>query len=182
MSAVPTLYSYVVAADSGVAPNPLGGMCSLVVCKPEIRLHATVGDWVAGTGAGERQGRLVYAMRVTDKMTMGEYYTRFPDRADALYDFTYDPPHQREEGPHGAKDYDRDIRGKYALLSDHFYYFGKDAPTLPEHLRGMVKSGRGHRSVSNAPYVEPFISWVEHTYEANCIYGYSSVFVPLGKK
>ncbi len=37
------LYSYVVVHDHGVAPDPSGGLCSLVICKPKIRLRASVG-------------------------------------------------------------------------------------------------------------------------------------------
>ena len=40
------LYSYVITRDYGFAPNPFGGICTLATCKPGIRNHATVGDWV----------------------------------------------------------------------------------------------------------------------------------------
>ena len=45
------LYSYIVARDFGFAPNPFYGFCTLATCKPKIREHASVGDWVVGTGA-----------------------------------------------------------------------------------------------------------------------------------
>src|SRR5882762_6472831 len=45
------LYSYVVARDFGFAPNPFYGFCTLATCKPRIRAHACVGDWVLGTGS-----------------------------------------------------------------------------------------------------------------------------------
>jgi hypothetical protein len=41
---VPELYSYVVVKDSGIAPHPYGGLCSLALCKPVIRRRADVGD------------------------------------------------------------------------------------------------------------------------------------------
>ena len=165
-----------VAADTGVAPNPFGGICTLVVCKPGIRRTAQVGDWVAGTAAagafptGDARNRLIYAMKVTAKMTMAQYDKRYRDRVDALYDFSQVPPYQRS-GPHTAKEYETDLSGEYVLLSEHFFYFGEDAPRLPEHLRGLIKRGPGHRSVSNAQYVEPFVRWIENTYEANRLYG-----------
>lgn len=55
----------------------------MVICKPAIRRTAQVGDWVAGTGAKyarladgkpkNMSGRLVYAMKITDKLSMPDY-------------------------------------------------------------------------------------------------------------
>jgi hypothetical protein len=41
------IYSYVVRYDSGFAPNPFYGYCTLATCKPDIRRGAEVGDLVA---------------------------------------------------------------------------------------------------------------------------------------
>jgi hypothetical protein len=79
------IYSYVVEHDSGLSPNPTGGFCTLAFCKftrdgitPNIVELARVGDWVAGTGGkcgtSAGHGRLVYAMRVTEKMTLRDYF------------------------------------------------------------------------------------------------------------
>lgn len=107
------LYSYVLRYDSGLAPNPFFGTCTLVVCKPRIRRSAQVGDWVVGLcpaaqrraafGDAETPG-VVYAMEVTDALEMEAYdaHTRavlpgkIPDplsddparrAGDSLYDF-----------------------------------------------------------------------------------------------
>lgn len=40
------IYSYVVRYDSGFAPNPFYGYCTLATCKPDIRRAAEVGDWL----------------------------------------------------------------------------------------------------------------------------------------
>ena len=45
----PDLFSYTVDTDSGFAPNPFGGICTLACCKPKIRQSANVQDWVIGT-------------------------------------------------------------------------------------------------------------------------------------
>jgi len=73
-----TLYSYCIPFDDGAAPNPYWGTCTLVICKPVIRRKAQVGDWIVGTGSkdspiGNINEKLVYAMKVTQKMTMKEY-------------------------------------------------------------------------------------------------------------
>ncbi|MGA3124805.1 MAG: hypothetical protein ABSF69_29000 [Polyangiaceae bacterium] len=79
----PRLYSYCIPVDDGAAPNPYWGVCTLAICKPRIRATATAGDWIAGTGAKfarlgdggskDMSGKLVFAMRVTQKVTMAEY-------------------------------------------------------------------------------------------------------------
>jgi len=50
----------------------------LVICKPQIRRAAQVGDWIVGTGPakspiGDIRGMMIYAMQVTGKMSMREY-------------------------------------------------------------------------------------------------------------
>ena len=44
--------------------------------SPEIRQYAAIGDWVVGTGSKKRnrQGFIVYAMRVTEAITFNEYW------------------------------------------------------------------------------------------------------------
>jgi hypothetical protein len=173
---VTELYSYVVVHDHGVAPDPSGGLCSLVICKPKSRLRASEGDWVAGCGArtNDLGGRLIYAMRVTEKITMAEYFERFGgQRRDAIYDFSQDPPLQHKTGPHGENEYKTDLGGKYALLSEHFYYFASDnALELPEHLSAISNIQRNHRRPKNKPFVEPFVAWIEGLgYKPNRLYG-----------
>src|SRR6266567_355065 len=74
----PTLFSYCIPYDDGAAPNPFWGLCTLAICKPIIRRVANIGDWIVGTGSvnspiRDISGKVVYAMRVTQKKTMGEY-------------------------------------------------------------------------------------------------------------
>jgi hypothetical protein len=70
------LFSYVVARDFGFAPNPFFGVCTLATCKPDIREHATVGDWVAGLAsvADRRDPSLVYVMRVDEILSYDAYW------------------------------------------------------------------------------------------------------------
>jgi len=73
------LYTYCLRYDDGAAPNPFWETCTLTICKPAIRRIASIGDWVAGTGSknvkehGDLSKKLVYAMKITDKMTLKEY-------------------------------------------------------------------------------------------------------------
>src|SRR5947207_192301 len=82
---MPKLFSYVVHHDYGLSPNPSGGYCTLAFCKyrradgmPNVVGLAKTDGWVAGTGGKSKlsagHGRLVYAMKVTDKLTLREYF------------------------------------------------------------------------------------------------------------
>jgi len=46
------VFSCVVRRDSGFAPNPFEGHCTIATCEPQIRRIASVGDCVLGTGSG----------------------------------------------------------------------------------------------------------------------------------
>ncbi|MBN2878495.1 MAG: hypothetical protein JXN65_02585 [Clostridia bacterium] len=76
------LFTYVVKHDSGFAPNPFGGYCTLACCKPKIR--KTAGKlcasgksvWIIGlTPANKGLGnKMIYAMKVTEALTFSEYF------------------------------------------------------------------------------------------------------------
>lgn len=182
----PLLYSYCVRHDDGAAPNPFWGVCTLVICKPDIRRTAQVGDWVVGTGSvnapdgkgglRDLSGRLVYAMRVTNKLPMADYDKhcrkklrgKIPDWdskkqkkrvGDCIYDFGGRTVKMRP-GVHGPENMAKDLRGKFALLSTDFYYFGCKPILLPASLRGIVKDTQGHRNHENAEYFERFVTWI----------------------
>ena len=91
---MPKLYSYVVDHDLGFAPNPFGGCCTLAKCKfgtkkRNIVEMAEEGDWIAGTGGADLSksaghGKLIYAMRVDDKIPLAEYCRAYNgNRVDA---------------------------------------------------------------------------------------------------
>jgi hypothetical protein len=177
----PVLYTYCIPFDDGAAPNPFWGTCTLAICKPVIRRVARVGDWIVGTGSrespmGDTSGQLVYAMKVTDIMSMSAYdhwtHRQLPAKVpawrsrdhrrrlgDSIYDFSVDPLRQRR-GVHGQENLATDLSGHNVLLSNEFYYFGDHAIALPNHLLPIVKQGQGHRSSSNQPFVSEFSSWL----------------------
>lgn len=193
---VGALYSYVVSSDSGFAPNPFFGVCTLACCKPAIRRaiggrllrqsgradiaalrQADPGYvraqniWVvglAGVGLSGRPRRsVVFVMQVTDVLDFESYFAEYPQKrparrppatpadwawhGDAIYTGN-DPATARQLAPSAhyngeAEDEGnkwRDLGGRYVLVSDHFVYFGPDAPYLP--IEEKLHRGRGHRS------------------------------------
>lgn len=178
---MPRLFSYTIPYDDGAAPNPFRGLCTLAICKPMIRLKAAVGDWVVGLGSvnapsGDLAGRMVYAMRVDQILSLRDYDrlapthwpTRvpnlqssiFPDRlGDCIYDYSGGAPAQRPS-VHGPKNIATDLSGQNVLISRHFFYFGCNAIELPAHLKGIIHQTQAHKVNANEPYVQPFLKWI----------------------
>ena len=164
---MPRLYSYVLREDTGFAPNPYHGFCTLACCKPDIRRQAREGDWIIGTGSSakgkDKGGHISYAMRVTEIMTFDEYWNdeRFLAKrpnldgdlteacGDNLYQFDY---------PNGcwcrvpayhcdSSEMEKDTSVDRVLISDDFVYWGEKGPELPDFcgvdIRQVDKRGRG---------------------------------------
>ena len=68
------VYSYILTSDTGFAPNPFWGYCTLACCKPMIRRTASVGDWIVGLTPKALGHRIAYAMKVSEKITMADYW------------------------------------------------------------------------------------------------------------
>lgn len=163
-------------------PIHFGALALFVICKPIVRRKAQIGDWVVGTGSknspiGNIGGKVVYAMKVTEKMTMQDYdsYTKriLPKKipkirsrdwrsklGDSIYDFYASSPPKLRESVHTEENKARDLRGEYALLSKEFFYFGDKPQVLPNILKPIVKEGQGHKGPSNADYVDDFLKWL----------------------
>lgn len=177
---VPRLYSYIVRVDDGAAPNPYNGMCTLAICKPAIRRTACVGDWILGTGSATAglAGRMVYAMRVDEAITLEEYDRRAPSewkhripdmssrsrartRGDCIYDYSAPPWPRQRQGVHGPANRLVDLGGENVLIGREYTYFGEDAIELPRGLRALVHRTQGHKWKSNAPLFDRFVTWIE---------------------
>lgn len=187
------LFSYCIAIDDGAAPNPYWGICTLTICKPVIRRIADLGDWVIGVGSKNALGRdysgkLVYAMQVTDIMTLRQYdgFCRTHLRGkipnlrsqdykrkigDCIYDFSGLKRGKQRPGVHQSGNKVKDLRGKNALLSDHFYYFGDKAIDIPHQFAILIRNGQGHQSTKNEAIKGAFIDWLTSSFKPNKLYG-----------
>ena len=152
------VYLYVVARDFGFAPNPFHGICTLATCKQKIRGVATVNDWVIGMGGSRlnAMGRCIFAMNVTCKITFNEYWNNLSYRdkkpvrngskvmmlGDNIYHFDEasslwqqeDSHHSNPDGTVNSINLNRDTSANAVLVSNRFYYFGKDAPSVPPDI------------------------------------------------
>lgn len=154
-----TLFSYVVQHDYGKEPNPFGGFCTLVNCKysksgrGNIVERAEKGDWLVGTGGANLRisaghGKLIYAMRVDEKLPLVEFYQdkRFKGRKNTT---------KRKDG--------------FALVSQHYFYFGRDAISIEripkQHLHHpLEKKGPGYRKDFSQAFINDLTQWLEETF------------------
>ncbi|TKG89252.1 hypothetical protein EYV94_26020 [Puteibacter caeruleilacunae] len=180
-------YSYVVARDFGFAPNPFGRYCTLATCKPRIRKNADIGSWIFGItprdkGAGNK---LVFAMKVTQKMTFNEYWES-PDfqykkpvlngslkqmYGDNIYHkddngnwFQADSHHSKEGGEINKENLNRDTKGEFVLISDCFYYFGASCINIPTELKKEIIVGIGQKQI-DGEFVLQIVEWLEAYYQ-----------------
>ena len=143
------LFSYTVRYDDGAGPNPFWGICSLAIRNPALRLAAAIDDWIVGLGSvksplGDISDQVVYAMKVTSKMTLEEYdmfcKTFVPKKkpdwrnrdyrmrvGDCIYNYNSPANPKMRTGIHKEENQEKDLSGLYALVSKQFLLFWRPA-------------------------------------------------------
>lgn len=173
------VFSYVVVSDSGFAPNPFHGTCTLACCKPRIRRTAAVGDLIVGLSS--RSQGIVYAMRVSQRLTFDEYWrdpvftpkrpawdgrTEVERAGDNIYEplgGTYRQAwsrHSNLDGTENAGLKRVDLSGGVVLVAREFVYFGCSPVQLPEAMKALA-IGRNHRCRFSARQVEVVREWFD---------------------
>jgi hypothetical protein len=177
------IYTYVVTRDYGFAPNPFYGMCTLATCKPGIRKSAQIGDWVLGIGSkSTHKNRLIYMMKVTNKVNFNEYWENKEYDAkkpmmttlkkmygDNIYHYNKakniwiqaDSHHSLENGAVNLDNLNRDTQTDNVLISREFYYFGKSSIVIPATV---YKWSRGYRRDKETASFNIFLKRIRKTY------------------
>lgn len=187
-------FRYKLEHDYGFAPNPFHGILSLATCKGQIRKnkHLQIGDWVIGLGsvAMGNINHLIFAMQLDEKITFDDYWNdpRFqckkPNINGSLLQLYGDNvyhtdaqttkiiqencAHSKEDGKVNIKHYNRDLDGKYVLLSKNFYYFGTNAPLIPteySYIYNVARSIKYLDLMGDDIRIQKFINWIEKKYE-----------------
>lgn len=157
MRDLPKVFSYKLVRDYGFAPNPFHGICTLGTCKPQIREGARIGDIIIGCGskALNLEGRMIFAMRVSQKMSFQEYWEHEAFRikrpnlrasksmayGDNIYHrdgdgwIQEDSHHSFTGGALNRENLNRDTGSDNVLIGEEFVYWGASAVEIPEHLR-----------------------------------------------
>lgn len=174
------LYTYIVQQDTGLAPNPYWGICTLAVCTPNHQgSKVKPGDFVAGFLSKARQHRFLYAMEVSDVIGLHEYYldSRFDKKKPNLKgswkqrcgDNFYSRGSDGEWIQHrnrfhiGEEIKQQDTRFAKVFLAKRFWYLGRSASLLPEQYASLA-GGRGARVNHDPDVVAGFLEWFSGTF------------------
>ena len=189
------LYSYIVKIDTGLAPNPFWGYCTLAVCTPNhMGIRANENDWIIGTGStnrridgGRRGGKLIFAMQISEVLHFADYYRnqRFeakkPIASGTWRQRCGDNMYYEQNGilkqHHPCVfhctfgDRIKDKKHPYVFIAKHFYYFGEKAEDIPEKYGRLIKKGIGcSKHKQDDVTVQNFLSWLENNFKPG-IYG-----------
>lgn len=174
------LYTHIVSNDTGLAPNPFWGLCTLAVCTLNHQgSRVGCGDWIAGFLSKRRGYRFLYAMEVDEVLGLDQY---FQDPR-----FELKKPNLRGSWKERAGDnfYSLDSKGKWVqhrnrfhlseslkrqdtkyarvFIGDRFWYLGQKAAELPSPFKELV-GGRGARVNHNPELAEEFCFWVSDSF------------------
>lgn len=153
--------AYVMTYDTGLAPNPFHGVCTLAVCTPNHQnANLKQGDFIVGI-AGTRlraklkspnKWRLVYVMKVDKRITLNEYFDEYESKRPKLSgskiemcgdNFYKNLIHTRQTEEHtstipGTGIEKQDCDGNRVFIGREFVYFGSSAPVIPtDHHWGL---------------------------------------------
>ena len=177
------LFTYKQTHDTGFAPNPFHGVCTLATCKPQIRLCKKEGDWIAGftsrTLNGDEVGyeRLVYLMQIDEKILLETYHAdkRFAKKVpvqgssrcietmgDNIYGLRKGVYFQVPNRSHAAEHIRKDTSGRYALIGTTFAYFGSEPLVIADEVRPRLPNGQaGHGVHTKDPVrAQAFVDFV----------------------
>lgn len=176
------LCSYIITNDTGFAPNPFGGYCTLAACTPNhqgVRLSG--GDWVVGHATGGLGRGLIHAMQVAETLDFDTYYKdpRFRHKkprfdgswraacGDNIYyraangawtqhpTLFHDTPENRLQ----------DTRNPRVFVSEHFYYFGENAPEVPKRFSALLRDRQGCKCSHPEELLRAFLEWLHERFE-----------------
>jgi len=152
-----------------------------------------IGDWVIGTGSkalgkaiGQKlENKLIYAMELTEKISLEDYWndTRFQYKkpvmngtlvtmhGDNFYHkdlsgkwIQEDSAHSNPDGSCNLKHLKKDVSGTNVLISEHFFYFGNNAPKVPSNLKKVFHTGVGQKKVEESTGKE-FLNWIKTNFK-----------------
>ena len=180
--------------DYGFAPNPFWGVMTLATCKSNLRRSGNlkIGDWVIAAGGNvlhEYKEHLIFAMKVEKIITFDDYWNNpdfqckkptFNGSVMQMYgDNVYHTNPQTKEviqeicahtiggkNPKDTEQYASDVRGKNVLISTNFYYFGANAPKLPDEFKHMASTVRDIEYYHiDEETIMKFVDWLQSNYE-----------------
>ena len=174
------LYAYVVRVDTGLAPNPFWGVCTLAVCTPNHQgSRVRCGDWIAGFLSKDRGHKFLYAMEVDEILGLDAYHrdSRFEAKkpvlrgtlqqqcGDNFYSRGSDGLWIQHRNRYHLDEASlrKDTRFARVFIARRFWYLGKSAASLPTEFAPLA-GGRGARVNHSPELVEAFRAWVVESF------------------
>jgi hypothetical protein len=148
--------------------------------------------WIIGTGSKnvhisdgsykDYSKKLVFAMRISKILTLKDYdsyciqtnsdlHDKIPKKStdfkrmvgDCIYRYPIrgNDPIQRP-GLHCPDHIEDDLKGKYSLHSNDFYYFGVNAVTIPNEFNDLIIAGQGYKKNEKEVLILSFLSWLRN--------------------
>ncbi len=146
-----------------------------------IRRSAQPGDWVVGLTPKSKGNKLLYAMKVAEKLTFDEYWRkrRFARKkaqwgssrlintvGDNIYEPLSDFEYRQLPSCHSDDDVENpdnkkhDLNGKFVLVAEDFYYFGSSPEPLPHEFKDLIVV-RGHKCRFPDELASAFERWIQ---------------------
>ncbi len=148
----PRLFVYRIVTDAGTAPHVGNGYLTLTICKPGVRKSAKEGDYVLAlvalqhtkiVGKGEdRYYKAAYLFKVNETVPMEEYdawccshgaNSKICTNSHFEGDSQYNSAGTWRPGPHDPSHRERDLGGKFSLVSKKFAAWTSAAPRTLTH-------------------------------------------------
>jgi len=153
------IYSYLLVTDNGSAPCVQQNILSLAICKPRIRKSAKVGDYIIAFSSKSmkisQNAKIIYIAKITNKLKLNKYYPEYKNRKDCIYDNNLT---LIKNNYHNNCNIEKDINGKYVLISNEFIYFGNNFINVPQKIKNMIPKYQGHMSKKNIEYETAFLN------------------------
>lgn len=180
------LLRYVMTCDTGLAPNPFHGACTLALCTPN---HGNArrlkeGDWIighSGNSAREEPPKLIYAMKVTEQCSLDQYFNAYPEKRPKLdgdaNEQCGDAIYFREKGSwrrlpskfHNTDgNFEQDTKNERKVFiakgDENFFYFGRDRGIdMTERWSELLHSGRNFSYFADESKINEFVQWLRTT-------------------
>ena len=169
--------------DSGLAPNPYWGFCTLALCTPNRQgVKLLPGDWIIGTQSRVLGNKLVYAMKIAEeKLHFDRYFNdqRFQSKkpmltgdwkcrcGDNIYFLGDDKNWQQVPVLYHntSEEIVGDTNNPYVYIACEYYYFGEDAVEIPPELEELIRDRQGCKCDHDKRLMANFIRWLQRDYE-----------------
>lgn len=175
------LLKYVITNDSGLAPNPFFGVCSLALCTPNhMNAKLLPGDWIVGHSSRAMGHRLVYAMQLTHVLKMDEYFSQFPEKhpnpygsieqqyGDNMYFYENDRWLRLPSAAHNSVESFRQDQGRSVYLArgeNCFWYLGASNPMpailgFADQFPWLIQDKQGFGYIRDTERITRFTDWL----------------------